>query len=368
MRSIKIKRPDDWHIHLRDGDYLAASVADASNYFGRALVMPNLVPPIVDVAAARAYKGRIEQHLRKDSCFTPLLTLYLTDETSQDTLVSAKQSGFIHACKLYPAGATTHSEGGVNSIDALFPIFETMEKHAMPLSIHGEVTDDDIDIFDREAVFIDRYLSRIVTRFPALRIVLEHITTRDAVAFISEAGDGVCATVTAHHLLYNRNDMLDGRMKPVYFCLPILKRSTHQQALVEAVTSGNPAFFLGTDSAPHPRQAKENACGCAAGAYTAHAAIELYAEVFDKVDCLDKLEGFASHFGADFYQLPRNQDQIELTEESWQIPALLNFGQDRLVPIRAGEKMRWRVTSGARSSAAAMKDSHLSKPHELPAG
>ena len=343
MRSIKIKRPDDWHIHLRDGDYLASSVADASRYFGRALVMPNLVPPIVDVAAARAYKDRIEQHLPAGSHFTPCMTLYLTDETRQDTLLSAKQSGFIQACKLYPAGATTHSNRGVNSIDALFPLFETMEKHDLPLSIHGEVTDDDVDIFDREAVFIDRYLSRIVARFTALRIVLEHITTEDAVAYVATAGDKVSATVTAHHLLYNRNDMLVGSMKPVYFCLPILKRSTHQQALVEAVTSGNPAFFLGTDSAPHPRQAKESACGCAAGSYTAHAAIELYAEVFDRESCLDKLEAFASHFGADFYQVPRNQEQIELIEEAWQVPESLDFGADRLVPIRAGEKIRWRV-------------------------
>ncbi len=345
MRSMTIKRPDDWHIHLRDGDYLAATVADASRYFGRALVMPNLIPPVASVAAAQAYKDRIEQHLPTNSSFTPLLTLYLTNETSQATLIDAKQSGFIHAVKLYPAGATTNSGQGVHSIDALFPLFEAMEKYDLPLSIHGEVADDEVDIFDREAVFIDRYLSRIVARFPMLRIVLEHISTQDAVAFVAAAGSKVCATVTAHHLLYNRNDMLAGSMKPVYFCLPILKRSSHQQSLVQAVTSGNPAFFLGTDSAPHPRQAKEQACGCAAGSYTAHAALELYAEVFDAEGCLDKLEGFASQFGADFYQLPRNQDDIELVEESWQVPAVLDFGQDALVPVRAGETMRWRVSN-----------------------
>ncbi len=362
MHSMTIKRPDDWHIHLRDGAYLAATVAHASRYFGRALVMPNLTPPVVSVAAARAYKDRIEQHLPPDSGFTPLLTLYLTNETSQATLIDAKQADFIHACKLYPAGATTNSEQGVHSIDALFPLFEAMEKYDLPLSIHGEVADDEVDIFDREAVFIDRYLSRIVARFPGLRIVLEHITTQDAVAFVSAASGRVGATVTAHHLLYNRNDMLAGSMKPVYFCLPILKRSTHQEALVRAVTSGNPAFFLGTDSAPHPGQAKENACGCDAGCYTAHAALELYAEVFAAEACPDKLEGFASQSWADFYQLPRNQNEIELVEESWQVPAVLDLGQDTLVPIRAGDTMRWRVR--ASNPAVPLHSTTDKKPDE----
>ena len=357
MRSISIQRPDDWHIHLRDGDYLATTVAHASHYFGRVLVMPNLVPPVVDVATARAYRHRIEQHLSKESRFTPLFTIYLTGETSHDTIVSARQSGFVHACKLYPAGATTNSASGVAAIEMLFPLFETMEKYDMPLCIHGEVTDVEVDIFDREAVFIERHLAPIVARFPALRIVLEHITTSDAVAFVTESSDRVCATVTAHHLLYNRNDLFRGGMKPIYFCLPILKRTRHQQALIEAVTSGNPSFFLGTDSAPHPKQAKENACGCAAGSYTAHAAIELYAEVFDSKGHLDRLEGFASHFGADFYQVPRNQDSIELVEQPWQVPATFDFGQEQLVPIRAAEPVRWRVTNGAQHPSTTASES-----------
>jgi dihydroorotase len=347
MRSITITRPDDWHIHLRDDVYLSRTVSDAARYFGRALVMPNLVPPVTDVAAARAYRDRILAHCG-DTGFNPMMTLYLTDETTEDTVVAASQSGLIPAFKLYPAGATTNSASGVTAIKSLYPIFEAMQKHDVVLSIHGEVTDSDIDIFDREAVFIDTILSDITQRFPSLRVVLEHITTKDAAAFVAASSEKVAATITAHHLLYNRNDMLVGGIKPVHYCLPILKRNIHQEALITAATSGDTSFFLGTDSAPHPRAAKENACGCAAGCYTAHAAIELYAEVFDAAGKLDSLQGFASEFGADFYQVPRNEDSIELTADTWDVEASLKFGDDDLIPTRGGEAIAWRVTTGAR--------------------
>lgn len=343
MRAISITRPDDWHIHLRDDAYLARTVADASRYFGRALVMPNLVPPVTDVAAARDYQNRIRANIPEGSAFTPLMTLYLTDATKEDTVVAAKQSGFVYAFKLYPAGATTNSAAGVNSIVSLYPLFEAMEKHDVVLSIHGEVTDTDVDIFDREAVFIDTILQPICEHFPELRIVLEHITTREAVSFVKDSSDKVAATVTVHHLLYNRNDLLAGGLRPIHYCLPVLKRDYHQMALIEAVASGDKCFFLGTDSAPHPRHAKENACGCAAGCYTAHAAIELYAEVFDSVDQMELLEGFASHHGADFYEVPRNEDRIELIYDAWDVPDRLTFGEDDLVPTRAGETVNWRV-------------------------
>ncbi len=347
MQSISITRPDDWHIHLRDTDYLSRTATDAGRVFGRALVMPNLLPPVTQVAHARAYRDRIMLAAR-DAAFEPLMTLYLTDETSEATILEARQSGFIHAFKLYPAGATTNSASGITSIDKAFPIFEAMEKYDMPLSVHGEVTDHDIDIFDREAVFIDQNLVRIAATFPGLRIIFEHITTREAVDFVKASSSKVAATVTAHHLLFNRNDMLVGGMKPVYFCLPVLKRDVHQKALIHAVTSGDASFFLGTDSAPHPRAAKENACGCAAGSYTAHAAIELYAEVFMAAGKLERLEGFASHFGADFYGLPYNKDTVTLTENNWPIPAFLSFGEDQLVPVRGGSLIRWQVTDGVR--------------------
>ncbi len=345
MRSITITRPDDWHIHLRDGDYLSRTVADAARYFGRALVMPNLVPPVTDVSLARDYRDRITAEIPEGSGFDPCMTLYLTDTTSEDTVVAAKQSGFVLAFKLYPAGATTNSAAGVNSIISLYPLFEAMEKHDMVLSIHGEVTDDEIDIFDREAVFIDTVLNPICEHFQGLRIVLEHITTKEAVSFVKESSDKVAATVTVHHLLYNRNDLLAGGLKPIHYCLPVLKRSQHQTALIEAIASGDRSFFLGTDSAPHPRHAKENACGCAAGCYTAHAAIELYAEVFDSLGQLDLLEGFSSHYGADFYQVPRNEDQIELVFDAWEVPMSLTFGEDDLVPTRAGETVNWRIAN-----------------------
>jgi dihydroorotase len=305
--------------------------------------MPNLVPPVTSVEQARDYRDRIVSLVQDGSRFTPLMTLYLTDETNEDTVREARQSGFIKAFKLYPAGATTNSEAGVNTIQNLFPIFAAMEKQGMPLAVHGEVTDEDVDIFDREAEFIGQQLSPIIESFPDLRVIFEHITTREAVDFVIQAPQTVAATITAHHLLFNRNDLLAGGVKPVYYCLPILKRSQHQMALLSAATSGNAKFFLGTDSAPHPRHAKENACGCAAGCYTAHAAIELYAEAFDAAGKLDNLEAFSSHNGPDFYQIPRNEDTITLTEEGWRAPDSLTFGQDDLVPIRTGEEIRWTV-------------------------
>jgi len=271
------------------------------------------------------------------------MTLYLTDQTSEDTVLQARQSGFIKAFKLYPAGATTNSEAGVNTIKDLFPVFAAMEKHDMPLAVHGEVADKDVDIFDREVEFIGQQLSPIIESFPDLSVIFEHITTTEAVDFVIQAPQTVAATITAHHLLFNRNDLLAGGVKPVYYCLPVLKRSEHQRSLVNAATSGSAKFFLGTDSAPHPRHAKENACGCAAGCYTAHAAIELYAEAFDAVGKLDKLEAFASHNGPDFYQLPRNEDTITLSERCWRVPDSLTFGQDDLIPIRTGDEIRWTV-------------------------
>lgn len=341
MRSFTITRPDDWHVHLRDGTYLKDTVRDISRYFGRAIVMPNLVPPVTDVAGAREYRSRIEAMIPEASVFNPLMTLYLTDDTTPKIVTEAKASGLVHAMKLYPAGVTTNSSAGVNSLEALYPVFEAMSDERMVLAIHGEVADDTVDIFDREAVFIDRHLRGIQARFPDLKIVFEHITTRDAVDFVLDMPRTVGATITVHHLMYNRNHLLSGGMKPVYYCLPVLKRDTHQRALIEAATSGNPGFFLGTDSAPHPRTAKENACGCAAGAYTAHGAIELYAEVFDQAQALDALEGFSSHFGPDFYGLPRNEDRITLSECTWEVPPILSFGSDELVPIRSGDSIHW---------------------------
>ena len=343
MRSITITRPDDWHVHLRDGDYLRDTVRDISRYFGRAIVMPNLVPPVTSVGQARDYRDRIISLVQDGSRFAPLMTLYLTDQTSEDTVLQARQSGFIKAFKLYPAGATTNSEAGVNTIKDLFPVFAAMEKHDMPLAVHGEVADKDVDIFDREVEFIGQQLSPIIESFPDLSVIFEHITTTEAVDFVIQAPQTVAATITAHHLLFNRNDLLAGGVKPVYYCLPVLKRSEHQRSLVNAATSGSAKFFLGTDSAPHPRHAKENACGCAAGCYTAHAAIELYAEAFDAVGKLDKLEAFASHNGPDFYQLPRNEDTITLSERCWRVPDSLTFGQDDLIPIRTGDEIRWTV-------------------------
>ncbi len=343
MRSITMIRPDDWHLHLRDGDYLRDTVRDAARYFGRAIIMPNLVPPVTDVASARTYRDQILSSVPDGSAFTPLMTLYVTEDMTPETVVQARQSGFVHAFKLYPAGATTNSAAGVGGIEKMYPVFEAMQEHDLVLTIHGEVTDAEIDIFDREAVFIDRHLRDICETFPSLRVVFEHITTREACDFVKEARPGVAATITAHHLLFNRNDLLVGGVKPVYYCLPVLKRDVHQQAVIEAATSGSDRFFLGTDSAPHPRHRKEDACGCAAGCYTAHAAVELYAEAFDRAGALDHLEGFASRHGPAFYRLPVNEDTITLVEQAWDVPATLPFGEDTLVPLRAGESVSWQV-------------------------
>ncbi|KTT39704.1 dihydroorotase [Pseudomonas oryzihabitans] len=343
---ITLARPDDWHIHLRDGAALQQTVADAAREFGRAIVMPNLVPPVRNAEQAAAYRERILAARPAGSHFEPLMVLYLTDRTSPEDVRTAKASGFVHAAKLYPAGATTNSDSGVTSLDNLFPTLEAMAEVGLPLLVHGEVTHAEVDVFDREKKFIDEHLVRIVQRFPTLKVVFEHITTGDAAAFVREAPASVGATITAHHLLYNRNHMLVGGIRPHFYCLPILKRNTHQSALLDAATSGNPKFFLGTDSAPHARHAKEAACGCA-GCYTAYGALELYAEAFESRNALDRLEGFASHFGPDFYGLPRNTETVTLVREDWQAPASLPFGDHDVVPLRAGETLRWRLEAGA---------------------
>ena len=341
ISSITIVRPDDWHVHLRDGEVLKNTVKDISRYFGRAIVMPNLVPPVTNTELAKAYYDRI-MAAQPRADFKPLMVLYLTDSTSIQDIKEAKESGVVFAAKLYPAGATTNSSSGVTDITKMKDVLETMQNVGMPLLIHGEVTTDDIDIFDREQVFIDTILSPLVASYPNLKIVLEHITTKNAVDFVNSAGDNVAATITVHHLLFNRNHMLVGGIRPHYFCLPILKRNIHQQALIEAATSGSAKFFLGTDSAPHAQHAKESSCGCA-GSYTAHAAIELYAEVFDQENALDKLEAFASLNGPAFYQLPINEDKITLIRKPWQVPAMLSFGNDVVVPIRSEDSIVWQV-------------------------
>ena len=340
--SLTLKRPDDWHLHLRDGPALGAVAAHTAGVFGRAIVMPNLKPPVTTVAAADAYRSRILAALPAATRFTPLMTLYLTDNTPATEIAKAKASGFVHAVKYYPAGATTNADSGVTSLDRVYPALAAMEKHGVVLSLHGEVTDATVDMFDRERVFVDSLLPRIVRDFPGLKIVLEHITTREAAAFVDGASAQVAATITPQHLLWSRNALFVGGIRPHYYCLPILKRETHRQALVHAATSGSPRFFLGTDSAPHAQHTKENACGCA-GCYSAHAAIELYAEAFDDANALDRLEGFASRFGADFYGLPQHDDTITLVREAWTVPASYPYGADTLVPLRAGESMRWRV-------------------------
>ena len=327
---------------LRDGDYLGDTVADIARYFSRAIIMPNLVPPVDTPEIAREYRDRIISCVPDGSNFKPLMTLYITRNTSLETVIKAKQTGFIHAFKFYPAGATTNSASGVSIIKSIYPVFEAMQTHGMPLCIHGEVNSETVDIFDREAVFIDESLSAICRDFPELKIILEHITTRRAVDFVVDARDNVAATITAHHLLFNRNHMLAGSIKPLFYCLPVLKRLEHQVALMDAAVSGNPKFFLGTDSAPHSTGNKETACGCA-GCYTAHAAIELYAEVFEHANALDKLEAFASFNGPDFYQLPRNTDTITLRRENWQIPDSQSLGGESLTPLRAGEPAHWKV-------------------------
>ena len=342
--SLTFARPDDWHLHLRDGPALAAVLPYTARQFARAIVMPNLRPPVTTVAAARAYRSRILAALGAPAAtpFEPLMTLYLTDNTAPAEIAAARASGFVHAVKYYPAGATTNSDSGVTALERAFPALAAMEERDLPLLVHGEVTDPAVDVFDREQAFIDRVLAEIVRRFPALRVVFEHITTAEAADYVLAAGPRVAATITAHHLLYNRNAIFQGGLRPHYYCLPVLKRERHRAALVRAATGGSPKFFLGTDSAPHPRGEKESACGCA-GCFTAHAALELYAEAFDAAGALDRLEGFASFHGADFYRLPRNTARVTLVREPWSAPPELGFGATTLVPLRAGEPLRWRL-------------------------
>ncbi len=345
MQEITLRCPDDWHIHLRDGDVLTRTVNDAALQFQRAIIMPNLVPPVKNAQQAGEYRDRILEKVPEGVSFEPLMVLYLTDSTSADDIHEAYKAGFVKAAKLYPAGATTNSDSGVTDINNLDNALTAMQEVGMPLLVHGEVTDNDIDIFDREQVFIDKILKPLCQKFPDLKVVLEHITTQQAVEFVTSAPDNIAATITAHHLLFNRNDMLAGGIRPHYYCLPILKRSTHQQALITAATSGNPKFFLGTDSAPHAVDKKEAACGCA-GSYTAFAAIQLYAEAFERANALDKLEDFASSFGPDFYGLPRNQNTISLKKESWQVPNNLTFGDNNIKPLQAGEEISWQLVTG----------------------
>ncbi len=342
MDALTLTRPDDWHLHLRDGAAMRDVIADSARQFGRAIIMPNLKPPVVSVDAALAYRQRLRAALPEGSRFEPLMALYLTDQTTVEEVRRCAATEGVIAFKLYPAGATTHSEAGVSQIEALYPLLDAMQAEEVPLLVHGEVTDADIDIFDREQAFIDRHLSPMIERFPALRVVLEHVTTREGVEFVRDARDGVAATLTAHHLLFNRNAMLAGGIRPHFYCLPVLKRESHRQALLTAATSGSPKFFLGTDSAPHARGLKETACGCA-GCYTAPAALELYATAFDAVGALDRLEGFASHHGADFYRLPRNPDSITLRRTEWRIPEQCAFGTDTLTPFLAGETLHWQL-------------------------
>jgi len=342
MDSLTLRRPDDWHVHLRDGAALAAVAGFTARRFGRAIVMPNLTPPVTTAELARGYRARILAALPADTNFEPLLTLYLTDATLPDEIDRARATGFIHGVKLYPAGATTHSDAGVTDIGKVHAVLARMERIGMPLLVHGESTDPAVDVFDRETHFIETVLQPLLERFQALRVVFEHITTRGAVEFVSAARDGVAATITPQHLLHNRNAIFAGGIRPHYYCLPILKRERDRQALLDAATGGNPRFFLGTDSAPHARTAKENACGCA-GMFTAHAAIELYAEAFESAGRLERLEAFASHFGADFYGLPRHSDTLTLVKESWVPPRSYEFGAGTLVPYRGGEPVAWRI-------------------------
>lgn len=342
MQTITITRPDDWHLHLRDGAALKTVLPDTAKQFARAIVMPNLRPPVTNIQLAAAYRQRILDALPTGMKFEPLMTLYLTDNTTADDIIQAKQSGFVSGVKLYPAGATTNSDSGVTSLDKCAKALSAMQEVGMPLLTHGEVTDADVDVFDREKVFIDRHMKPLLAKYPNLNVVFEHITTQDAAEFVMAADSNVAATITAHHLLMNRNDMFVGGIRPHHYCLPVLKRETHRQALIKVATSGSSKFFLGTDSAPHARSAKESTCGCA-GMYTAHAAIALYAEAFEEANALDKLEGFASFFGADFYGLPRNADQITLMKETWTVPESIPFDGDVLVPLRAGQNVRWKL-------------------------
>ncbi len=342
QNALTLIRPDDWHVHLRDGVVLADVVPHTAAQFARAIVMPNLKPPVTTTAMAAAYRDRILAAVPQGMQFEPLMTLYLTDNTPPDEIRRATESGFVKGVKLYPAGATTNSDAGVTDILRCMRTLEVMQETGLPLLIHGEVTDHQVDVFDREAVFIDRILQPLRKSLPSLRVVFEHITTKDAVDYVRDADGDIAATITAHHLMYNRNAIFQGGIRPHYYCLPILKREVHRQALVDAATSGSPRFFLGTDSAPHPKGLKEHACGCA-GCYTALHAMELYAEVFEAVDALDKLEGFASLFGPDFYRLPRNTEQVTLQKREWVIPNELTLGDTVLVPLDAGRALGWKM-------------------------
>ncbi|WP_323121452.1 dihydroorotase [Burkholderia alba] len=344
--TLTLARPDDWHLHVRDGEMLAAVLPHTARQFGRAIIMPNLKPPVTTTEQAQAYRARILAALPAGMTFEPLMTLYLTDNTPADEIRRARDSGFVHGVKLYPAGATTNSDAGVTDlVGKCAKSLETMQEVGMPLLVHGEVTDSAIDLFDREKVFIDRVMTPLRRDFPALKVVFEHITTKDAADYVRDADAApgqLGATITAHHLLYNRNAIFVGGIRPHYYCLPVLKRETHRVALVEAATSGNPRFFLGTDSAPHAKDAKETACGCA-GCYTALHALELYAEAFDQAGALDRLEGFASFFGADFYGLPRSAESVTLRRETWALPREIYAGDTPVVPLRGGEPIGWRL-------------------------
>jgi dihydroorotase len=346
LNSLTLRRPDDWHLHLRDGAQLASVLPYTARQFARAVVMPNLKPPVTTVAAAQAYRDRVLAAVPQGIRFEPLMTLYLTDTTPPDEIRRARQSGFIVGAKLYPAGATTHSDAGVTRIERIYPALAAMEETGLVFQVHGEVTDADVDVFDRERVFIDRIMAPVTQRFPRLRIVFEHVTTREAVQFVQSAATNVAATITPQHLLLNRNALFQGGIRPHNYCLPVLKREHDRAALLAAATSADPKFFLGTDSAPHARHTKETTCGCA-GIFSAHAAIELYAEAFELAGRLDRLEAFASERGADFYGLPRNQETITLQRAQWTVPALVDFADAELVPFRAGESIAWRLSEAA---------------------
>ncbi len=342
LQEIQLTQPDDWHLHLRDGPILNDIVDFTARQFARAIVMPNLSPPVTTLAMAAAYRNRILQAKDPALAFKPLLTLYLTANTTPHTIREAAQHPDLYACKLYPAGATTNSDHGVTHIEKIYPVLEAMQQNKLPLLIHGEVTSPEVDVFDREARFIEKILAPLCELFPELKIVFEHLTTKQGVDFVSAAKTNVAATITPQHLLLNRNALFTGGIRPHHYCLPVLKREQHRLALVKAATSGNAKFFLGTDSAPHARSKKENPCGCA-GIFSAHAAIELYAEVFDQANALDKLEGFAAFFGADFYGLTRNTQKITLRKETWKVPESYPFENESVIPFRAGEQIHWKL-------------------------
>lgn len=339
-KTLTIDQPDDWHLHLRDGDWMRSIVKDSARIFARAIIMPNLPRPITRVDQAVKYRARILQALPANSGFNPLMTLYLTDNTPVEEIVRAAESPHIHAIKLYPAGATTNSDAGVSSLKNCYPVIEKMQELAIPLLVHGEVTTKEIDIFDREKVFLDKVLAPLLNKFPVLKTVMEHVTTAEAVQFINDSSGNVGATITAHHLLINRNNLLVGGIKPHYFCLPVVKREKHRLALLDAATGGSGKFFLGTDSAPHPQSGKESACGCA-GIYTAHQALPFYAEAFDSVGKLESLEIFSSHSGPDFYGLPRNSGKVTLRQTEGEVPDSIPYGKDQLIPFRAGSTIKW---------------------------